>query len=454
MHFPLLRLPLFAAALLFVVGNTLIAEAAPGLRLIDVSFDILAAAGSSSWDAGDLVALQAGGHDPRRRGFTLQQGELSLVGAVDPFFRGAAHLVFTEEGVEPEEIYAATTALPYGLELKAGNYFAEFGRINARHPHAWTWMDQPIINSRLFGPDGMRAPGARLAWLLPTPFYSQLTAGAMHGAAETMGSFLGPWHGAGHAHGAEEAAGGNLMLAFEDDMGDPLEVDSGIAEDSLGFNGRPSAPRAGNANPVMGVFRLENGAGRGQTEAVLGLSAAYGENAQGGSSGIYGADLALKWVAAQNTKGYPFATLEAEVMERQAGSPAVAFSGSYTDATGTAQTLDYQIPAELYRDFGASLQLSGGWRPGWKLGLRAEFASGTGDGVHDLQPEADSRWEDSLRQDRYRLSPLLVWQGSEFSRVRLQYNYDFRAVKEGPTTGHTVWVGLEVLYGTHPAHKF
>jgi hypothetical protein len=61
------------------------------LRLIDVSFDVLTAVGSSTVGGQTLRDLQGGAHDPNRRGFTFQQGELSLAGAVDPYSRRGAH---------------------------------------------------------------------------------------------------------------------------------------------------------------------------------------------------------------------------------------------------------------------------------------------------------------------------------------------------------------------------
>ena len=39
-----------------------------------------------------------------------------------------------------------------------GQFLTEFGRINPTHPHAWAWLDQPVIEARVFGPDGMRRP--------------------------------------------------------------------------------------------------------------------------------------------------------------------------------------------------------------------------------------------------------------------------------------------------------
>ena len=81
-------------------------------------------------------------------------------------------------------------SLPYGLQLKAGLFLTEFGIINPTHSHAWQWLDQPVIISRFFGGDGMRAPGARLSWLTPLPWYSEFLASVQNANGETMPSFL------------------------------------------------------------------------------------------------------------------------------------------------------------------------------------------------------------------------------------------------------------------------
>ena len=172
------------------------------LRLLDLSLDGLFAGGASTEREETLQDLEGGGHDPRKRGFTVQNVEMSLMGAVDPYFTGEAHLVYFidplegESVFELEEAFLTTTALPYGLQLEAGQFFTEFGHINPRHPHQWDWQDQPVINTRLFGPDGMRGPGFRLGWLLPTPqlsetpWFSELHFGMQNANGETMASFL------------------------------------------------------------------------------------------------------------------------------------------------------------------------------------------------------------------------------------------------------------------------
>ncbi|RPJ00267.1 MAG: hypothetical protein EHM36_14880, partial [Deltaproteobacteria bacterium] len=166
------------------------------LRLIDVSFDALIAAGASTLRDEPLQFLEGGGHDPRKRGFTVQNIELSFMGAVDPYFNAEAHLIYFldpisgESNFELEEAFFTTQKLPYGLQLKGGHFFTEFGMINPQHPHQWQWQDQPIINTRLFGPDGMRGPGFRLGWFTPLPWFSEVYFGMQNANGETMASFL------------------------------------------------------------------------------------------------------------------------------------------------------------------------------------------------------------------------------------------------------------------------
>ena len=173
-----------------------------------IAADIIWAAGWSTATDSQLADLQAGAHDPKRRGFTLQQAVFGFSGAVDPYFRGDAFVIFTDTSVELEEAFLTTTSLPWGFQLEAGHFFTEFGRINPRHPHQWHWVDQPVIASRLLGPDGLRNPGFRLGWLAPLPWFSELHLGMQNADGFTALSFFGEGGGGGgggHAHGAEPA---------------------------------------------------------------------------------------------------------------------------------------------------------------------------------------------------------------------------------------------------------
>lgn len=377
-------------------------------RLIDLSLDILFAAGTSTEDDAGLKALQGGEHDPRQRGFTLQNVELSLVGAVDPYLTGEAHLIYFldpegESRFELEEAFLTTTSFPYGLQLEAGQFFTEFGRINPQHPHQWHWQDQPVIHNRLFGPDGIRQVGLRLGWLTPLPWFSELHVGVQHPRGETMVSFLA-----------------NNEVFEERPLG-----------------GRPFVRRdIDGLDDLVYLVRWNNSWDLSpEVTTLLGGSALFGPNATGEDARtyIYGADLLVKWRPTNNFRGWPFLKWESEFLKRDYNAD---------------ETIDF--PEETLRDWGFYTQLLYGFSYRWAAGLRYEFAAGSGRSVED--GKFISRDEDPFRSDRYRISPLLVYHPTEFSRLRLQYNYD--NTDHLDDHGHSVWLGGEILFGAHPGHKY
>jgi len=386
----------------------------PAVRLIDISVDVLAAAGGSTVGDEALQGLQGGGHDPRKNGFTLQNVELSFAGAVDPYVTGETHVVLFvdplsgETTVELEEAFLTTQSLPFGLQVKAGFFFTEFGLINPTHPHAWDWLDLPIVNTRFFGPDGMRQAGARLGWLVPVPWAAELLVGAQNANGETMASFL-----------ANEEFFEERAVA-----------------------GRPFVSRSvKRASDLLYLVRLDNFFPLSPTlSARLGGSAVFGPNASGpdGRTTIYGGDLKVRWRPTNHFRGWPFVVWQSELIQRDYRADQV----ETTDIEGNPLI----FPRKTLHDWGLYTQLLYGFHYGWATGVRFEYARGSGASVQ-------SRDHDPFRDTRYRISPILAWHPSEFMRVRLQYNYD-RADHLRQGHAHSVWLGLEFLYGAHPAHKF
>lgn len=136
--------------------------------------------------------MQSGGHDPTTNGFNLQQVELSLGGAVDPYFRYDGNLVFSAFGVEVEEAFATTLALPARLQVRAGQLLTRFGRHNPTHPHSWAFVDQPFPIGRVFGGEGNRGLGVEASWLAPLPWSVELVVSeTMAGGESTARSFYG-----------------------------------------------------------------------------------------------------------------------------------------------------------------------------------------------------------------------------------------------------------------------
>src|SRR3954470_8195309 len=162
---------------------------------MNIGFVALTDAGWSS--ASDVGSIERGDHDPKVRGFTIPNAEISLDGAVDPYFKGFSNIVLKidsagETGIELEEAYALTTSLPANLQLKFGQFFTEFGRQNPQHPHAWAFVDQPLVMSRMFGAEGLRSQGLRLSWLLPTSFYTEAMVTVSNSSGESAWSFRNP----------------------------------------------------------------------------------------------------------------------------------------------------------------------------------------------------------------------------------------------------------------------
>lgn len=368
-----------------------------GSAYMNVSFDAVMDAGWST--APDVTKdLQLGDHDPIQRGFSMRNAELALDGAVDPYFKGFANIVMKLEKdnsttIELEEAYLATSSLPGNLQLKAGQFFAEFGRQNPQHPHQWAFVDEPLILSRAFGPDGLRNPGMRLSWLLPTPFYTEAFLGVFNGQGGTAFSFRD-----------SEAEGNHGRTPLDNHLrgpGDLLYV-----------------PRLASS------FELTD-----HQTLLVGASAAFGPNNTGEDTHtqIYGVDAYWKWKPANAGEGYPFVSWQTEALLRRYEAAADPVAG---------------LPRETLRDWGFYSQVLWGFKPHWVAGLRGEYADGNNGQYDALDP---------YRGTRERFSPNLTWYPSEFSKIRLQYNLDHGDKFD---LEHSIWLQVEFLLGAHGAHKF
>lgn len=368
-----------------------------GGSAIQLGLSGLFAGGGSSVDNAALGNLQAGGHDPNRNGFSVQNVELTIGAAVDPYFDAQANIIFLidaegETVVELEEAFLTSRALPFGLQVRAGQFYTEFGRRNKLHPHAWSFVDQPVVLSRFFGGDGLRSQGARVSWLMPTDWYSELYFGLQNANGETVTSFLSA---------PDEEIGGHVL-------GDRS---------------------ARNFNDLLYSARWMNGLDLSDSiSANFGISALWGPNASGADTDtrIYGADLYMKWQPAVTQRGFPFASLHTEFLRRryEAG-----------DALDPAR--------ETLKDWGMFTQALWGFKPGWVAGLRWEYAGAKGDTSFD-----------PMRDSRKRLSPNLTWYPTEFSKLRLQYNRDWFQHLPGTPTADALWLQIEFSLGSHTAHVF
>lgn len=393
---------------------------------------LLGAIGSSSLNDDALVGINAGAHDPLRSGFTFQQAELSFGGKLDDWLRAEAHIVRSEEGLELEEAYLATTGR--SAEVKLGQFYLPFGLQNRRHPHAWMFIDQNLAITRMFGGEGGRGEGLGVTW-------------DARGGADDDDVTESNWRST--LYGAVHYADGEALASFRGEGGggtpgvDPLpaEVDALVARyGDLTVGNRPFAARDGHG--LIYTARWENAWNSNcSTRAQFGLSGAWGPNASSttGTTRLYGADFSLKWQPKPECR-WPFLLWENEYIARRYGAAA------FVDNTDPVNPVN--LPADTLKDWAWYSQLLYGFEPQWAAGLRIEQAGGSGDSI-------GGRASDSLRDDRTRISPLLSYWPEDNLHLRLQYNYDrAQHLGAGGTSGtaSSYWLGAEWQLGGHTHH--
>jgi hypothetical protein len=371
-------------------------------NFMNISFDGMFALAASS--ARDLYNVQTGDHDPQQRGFNARNAEIAIDGAVDPYFEGFANIVLkldndNQTEIELEEAFLQTTGLPFGLQLKGGQFFDAFGRINPTHPHTWEFADSPLVNGRLLGPDGLRGVGAQISWTMPVSWYSQVILAVQNGRGSTGYSFRNPG-------------------------------DEGV------FYGRMTNDReARGLRDFVFVPRWENSFNLSDTQTVLvGASGAFGSNETGphAHTQIYGGDFLYKWKSPRAEGGFPFLKWQTEVMYRRFEA---------------GRGVDDSFPvSETFDDWGAYSQVLWGFKKGWVAGLRGDY----------LHMEDSPFTDDFARQSRSRISANLTWYPTVFSKLRLQYNHDFLEENEflASRDVDSVFFQFEFILGAHGAHKF
>lgn len=121
----------------------------------------------------------------RDEGFGLGHTELSLSSPIDDLFEGRLTAVIEEHDGDSElmleEAFLQTTAMPYGLNMRAGRFLSQVGYLNSRHMHADDFVQRPAVYRALLGGHYFD-DGLRVNLLMPTPFYWSVGAEAFDGA--------------------------------------------------------------------------------------------------------------------------------------------------------------------------------------------------------------------------------------------------------------------------------
>jgi len=332
--------------------------------------------------------------DPENTGVNLQELEIGFQGVIDPYFRLDTFLSFGVRGAELEEAYGTTLfSLPLNSQIRAGRMRAKFGRINQIHTHAQNFVTLPLPAAQFLG-EHLNPTSIEANFLVPVPWYLELSA-----------------------------LGGSPDVAT------------------------PTFDRSENANNLgrlLYVFHLANFFEVSEALGVsLGGSFATGVNGTGPDerSNLYGIDLFAKYRPLEN-KPYQEVMLQSEFMYLDADTP----EGNLENWGWYAQ-LVYRFAKR--------------WNTGFRYGIidtntpvrKEDGLNVEPSGLFTLIRNGDGKEEEilGLFGRTYRISPMLTFNPSEFSRLRIEYDY---LNQDFAQNQHAIFLQFQYSLGAHGAHPY
>jgi hypothetical protein len=352
---------------------------------------------------------QSGDEAGPQEGFNLNYAEMSLYSVVDPYFELFAVCHLSEEHFHLEEAYWLTKRLPAGLQLKAGKFLSSFGRINELHEHYWDFADRPLVHRAMFGEEGLNEIGARVTWVAPTELYLLLGGEVLMGA--NGGSF-----------------GRTGFIRPQDG----IDV-QGLRGPGLAVGYLKTSTDIDDASVLLGFS-----VARGRTRSDEGFSSGVsGGEALAGMTTVLGGECTVKYTLDANR----YISLQSEFLWRHTDATAYSldqFQQAYLAALEKRQSGFY---AQAVTKF--SLRM--------RAGVRFDLLGRN-------QVVEAGRQED-LPGNLTRISGMIEFNPTEFSRIRLQYNHDNSMfsgaapqLTRTPVDEVTLQVNLAI--GAHGAHSF
>ncbi|MBC8375104.1 MAG: hypothetical protein H8E26_03595 [FCB group bacterium] len=123
--------------------------------------------------------------------------EIAIEGYVNPYARAEVYLHKHLDGhpIELEEaVLSIERGLPLGFALRAGKFRPEFGGMNKQHLHLFPYIILPEPVAQVLGDHKWSSAGLEAKWLLPLPWYNNLSFAYLQEGISTEG----------HAHDEEQ----------------------------------------------------------------------------------------------------------------------------------------------------------------------------------------------------------------------------------------------------------
>lgn len=174
--------------------------------------------------------LDQGKREFSRPEFQFQELEAMFSGYLNPYARADVMMTLSGPDIEAaslglEEAYLTVLrGLPLDLNLRAGKYRVDYGKINMMHPHQWPFITQPLSQERFFGEEALNDLGISASLLLPTgDVYSKLTVDVLRGLSIPEAAGLEDTTGSSRPY----AASGRLMGFFP--VGEDADLEAGLS---------------------------------------------------------------------------------------------------------------------------------------------------------------------------------------------------------------------------------
>jgi hypothetical protein len=342
------------------------------------------------------------------RGINFNYLELALAAAVDPYFDFFGVITFAPSGVDVEETYVDTRELPFGFKLRVGKFLSAFGRLNGMHAHVWDFYDQPLVYEAFMGAEGWKNPGLRLSWTAPVDFLLQLNIEIFQGVSDESPLFNATAYNVTAANGTTLSSKAPFVPALY------------VASLKSSFDW-------GDHVFLLGASVM---VGHATQTRIEGLSTDMAFSAPG--TVLYNGELTYKYLISS----YRSLTWQSEYLGRvSSGDLALASDGLVHAASKKQGGFYSQV---IWR-----FDQPGQWRVGGRFDLL----------------DQNSFVRDAVAQPSHtilaRYTAMLEFSPSEFSRFRVQYDYDRSRFLDGaPKAIHEILLQMNIAVGPHGAHSF
>ena len=328
--------------------------------------------------------------NPGEEGFSLGETELVMSANIDDKFYGQFTAAFTDENeVEVEEAFFETLTLGHGLTFRGGRFYSGIGYLNSFHSHAWDFVDQPLVYRAMFD-NQYGDDGVQLRWVAPTDIFLEF--------------------------GAEMFRGENYPAAGAANRG------KGVTTFFVHIGGDIGIEHAWR----VGLSRFEANADDRET----------GDDASpdifNGETTLTGIDFVWKWAPNGNPRERNF-KFQAEYFRQEV-------DGNFDPASSGTALRDKN------RQYGWYAQAIYQFMPRWRAGLRYDKLH-----ADNVSAALAGTVLDNQGHDPTRTSVMVDFSNSEYSRFRLQYNYD----ESRPDQSDNEWYLQYIMsLGAHGAHTF